>query len=501
MRITGDGVLGFIALLCMSAPAYGEEVGVYDIWFDEGFRYATIDAAVELDGGLIATGQGGGEAFERNWLTFVEGLTATSPDDGALDLEVEEFENFGYTYYRWQVTTEGKPYSGPARLKYRLNLASGREKHPFGNEQGMQVFESAFYTTTRPLFVTSEIEGTRRVRFHLPGEWDVRVPWPPSGDHGNSFAVPSLQSLQNNPVVIGRFAVIDLDVLDLEFSLLLPGEIASSKKQILDVFAAVKPAYETLFPDTPPDIYNMVFFYSYAEDGEGFQNGSAFTTTRELVPETRVLWADFLVHEFLHYWNGRRIRAEERWEQQWISEGFTDFLTALILVNRRVVDHVTFEKIAEQQLANYLFFMNSSIYAGVSVRESGKDKGRNRPGVYSGGWVMALALDYEIQKATNGERNLTDFMRALYVEFGLSGRSYSFDDIRELAKDVSGVDMRHFFDTYVDARNEYPVGDIMEYYGLIGASKPYANEFYILEDPGATEAQRERWAGLREKRF
>ena len=143
----------------------------------------------------------------------------------------------------------------------------------------------------------------------------------------------------------------------------------------------MKPAFESLFAATPGDIYNMAFFYSYAEDGEGFENGSAFTTTRKLSPETKVLWADFLVHEFMHYWNGRQIRAEERWEQQWISEGFTDYLTALILVNRRVIDRDTFVKIMEQQLGNYQFFINSDLFAGVTIGESGKDKGRNRPGV------------------------------------------------------------------------------------------------------------------------
>ena len=128
----------------------------------------------------------------------------------------------------------------------------------------------------------------------------------------------------------------------------------------------------------------------------------------------------------------------------------------------------------------YAYFRVAPPFQGTSLKDAGKRKGYNRPGVYSGGWTVALCLDVEIQNATRGRRSLVDFMRAMYDKFGLSNSPYSYNDLVETASVVSGKDESEFFRNYVEGTEMLPWKDALLHEGLVGFSKNYAGEVYIF---------------------
>ena len=78
--------------------------------------------------------------------------------------------------------------------------------------------------------------------------------------------------------------------------------------------------------------------------------------------------------------------------------------------------------------------------------------------------LLAAMLDLNIREATNGRRSLDDLMRALYS--GFSGPpGFTTDDIERLATQVSGRNLRPFFDAYLRRAGRI---EINRFLGLAG---------------------------------
>jgi hypothetical protein len=462
---------------------------------DPTFRHVWVKAAIPNVNGRLLTGAGGDGHIEGRWASKIEDLSIKTPTDAGLTWTMRSGPDDFFRY--WHLFLAGEPYEGPVVLEYRVNLDYTREEHPFGNEQGGQYFGNAVYTVMKPIFLAAEAEGRWEVTFKLAPGQQLAVPWQAS-DAPNRYFVDSLRQLQANPLVYGDFANVSQAIGDFDFHLALPGEFSDFKDDLLRTITPLLQHYGRLFPETTDGRYMMVMFRSYADDGEGFTDGAAITTTRPISRETRVVWGDSLAHEIFHYWNGRRLRGDPSWERQWFSEGFTEYYALLSLVNLGLMDEGLFVK---QHLGNYLYFFNSGLYAGVTIREAGKDKGNYRHGVYSGGFVIALELDQRIRERSGGKRTLDDMMRHLYEQVALAGQRYAFDDLVAAASGAAGEDMSGFFRTYVSERNALDPQDVVGRLGLVANSFPYGNELYLLPAEKPDESQSRLWRWFLSDRF
>ena len=474
-------------------------------WFrvdarDPGFSVWQVTANLRATSGKIFTGAGGDAGYlERRWAGQVEDLQVSTPQGDVVETVLQKDSEDFYRF--WALSLNGEPYLGPVALEYKLNLGYTRDKHPYGNEQGGQVFEEAVYTVAKPLFVGSDVSGTWRVEFQVPQGWRVATPLKPVHSTEWVFQAPSLDALHVNPLVIGRFGEVRSLVGGFEFLLVLPGEFTQFADDIKPVVTPILTLYQRLFPETPAGRYQMVMFRSYANDGEGYRNGSVITTTQAIQRENRVIWGNFLAHELFHYWNGTRLKGDPYWERQWFSEGFTEYYAVLAQVNLGSLSESLFIKRLEQHFGHHLYFHHSGLFKGVTVREAGKKKGDFRFGVYSSGFALALALDLAIQDATNGERTLDDFMGLLYRRFALQGMRYRFDDLVAAAPEIAGREMEPFFQRYVSTRNPLDVAAIFFRFGFIANQKPYAGELILVRDEHAAPERRAAWKGLIRHRF
>jgi hypothetical protein len=473
--------------------------GSYDVDLtDPSFRWITVDARIANPDGRILTGAGGDGYLEGGWASKIDGLAARTPAGLELTWEIEPGPEDFFRY--WNLYLAGDPYRGEVILHYEVDLDYTRERHPFGNEQGGQYFGKAVYTVMKPIFLASEAEGDRCVQFELADGDELAVPWKPSAD-ADRYVVESLRQLHVNPIVYGDFGYVRAEIGEFDFQLVLPGEFSDFRDDLLPTIKPLIEHYGRLFPETGEGRYLMVMFRSYADDGEGFNDGAAITTTQPISAETRVVWSDFLAHEIFHYWNGRRLRGDPSWERQWFSEGFTEYYALLSLVNLGLMDEDLFIRHLEQHLGNYLYFFNSDLYEGVTIREAGKSKGRNRHGVYSGGFVIALELDQRIRDSSNGARSLDDMMTRLYREFALTGNRYGFADLVHAASETAGEDMTEFFGLYVAERKALEAREVVGRFGLVANAFPYGNELYLLRDDQGDSARARRWRHLVSRRF
>jgi predicted metalloprotease with PDZ domain len=135
-----------------------------------------------------------------------------------------------------------------------------------------------------------------------------------------------------------------------------------------------------------------------------------------------------LAHEMFHHWNGRIIgRADPEELVYWFSEGFTDFYARRILHRAGYGGSEEYASNLNRKLRDYWL----SPACTASNAEIQTDFWRN-PDVgqlpYLRGDLVALLLDAEIRRSSDGAQSLDDFMRDA-VERGRAGERVSTDSL------------------------------------------------------------------------
>lgn len=459
--------------------------------------YATINAQLSVSGGRVFTGTGGSYDWQRGWADYVTVMSAETIN-GEVLVVTEEGESFD-SY--WLLSMNGEPYNGTAKVNYKVDLIFARTEWDFGNEQAGRIYQGGLYTVTKPFFLSSGLDRSAEVHFNIPGDWDIANPWQEIAGEDRAYQADNWDALEKNSMTLGKFERATNLVDGFELDIILLGDFASAPPLVSETIEQVLPVYLGLFPDTPKTKYMMTYLNGPSEDAEAFQNGAAFTTSLSLSSDNRIFWADFLAHELFHFWNGQRIRAAERWQGNWFSEGFTDYYANLVLVNRGVLSEDWFLRRMENIFGNYLYFHSSGTFEGLSVLEAGKEKGRNRFGIYDAGWVLAFAFDDEIKTRTGGDKSLDDVMTSLYDRYGKTGERYALDDMLKLMSSSTGLDLDLFFNKYLKSRTPLPLVDIMKTFGWDSYSNNYANEFYMTKNKEASAAEIARWQSLTRSRF
>ncbi|HEY5839450.1 MAG TPA: hypothetical protein VIT19_10485, partial [Pyrinomonadaceae bacterium] len=189
-------------------------------------------------------------------------------------------------------------------------------------------------------------------------------------------------------------------------------------------------------------------------------------------------------------WNGHAIRGVDYATSQWFSEGFTEYFANLALVQERLISKDLFIRKIENHLGLYLYFKEAPAFDGVTLKEAGSRKGRYRLGVYNGGWAVAFCLDVLIRSETNNRKSLVNFMRLMHERFGLTGKPYRYEDLVALASETAGRNLEDFFERYVEGKESLPVQDYLKRIGLNGYTQFYDGEFFIVEAPVTTVAQK-----------
>lgn len=478
---TGAATLGDVSLE-PDGPSCASPIADYSLAMDASF--GSVEVEVLLAGGVdrIAMSPFGAEWLESGWATFVSDLSAHAADGESLPIEPDGPA-------AWRIR-DGR--GRPVTLRYVVDLSFTREDWPPGNEQAGRFTGDAVYLVTRPVFIAPATDGPIRVRFDVPPGWTVSTPWPGFGHAARVYCVRNLNDLHRNSFVAGRHAVAQTTHGDFEVTVALPGEAGAAAPSFVPVLDAALDDYAGIFGELPDQQFLMTFFYADSDDGESYSGSAAFTASDTVDAGGVILWGNFIAHELFHFWNAQRFRSSERPRTQWFSEGATEYFANRALVRGGIISPGEWLEKAEAHVAMYMLFRSSPAWNGITLAEAGTEKSRNRPGVYSGGWVASLCLDAELRVATGDHAGLDDVMEQLDERFGSTDTRYPAVALVEAASAVAGSDLGPFFRRYIEGDETLPVQDCLASFGLAVVLKPYAGEAYIREDPAAVPAERAR---------
>ncbi|HNI73717.1 MAG TPA: PDZ domain-containing protein, partial [Accumulibacter sp.] len=189
-------------------------------------------------------------------------------------------------------------------------------------------------------------------------------------------------------------------------------------------------------------------------------------------------------HEYFHAWNVKRIKpaAFARYDLDvenyttllWAFEGFTSYYDDLALLRSGLIKPGEWlallgkmmDKVRNLPGRHRQSLAESSFDAWIKFYRPDENTPNAVVSYYSKGALVALALDLTLRAGTDGKVSLDDLMRLLWQRHGLSGHPVGDDDLRLLAEELSGIDLREFFATAIDGTADLPWRRLLKRFAL-----------------------------------
>jgi predicted metalloprotease with PDZ domain len=272
----------------------------------------------------------------------------------------------------------------------------------------------------------SKTERLRRVTFHwrsfVEAGWTVASSFGLEADL--DFTLPAHRFFTTQFLAARRLTMVHREIDGGTVTVAVAGERWKfSPEAVADTAVTVIRTEREFFDDAGPPFFliGIVPAGSYRE-GEGtfYASGTGLTNSFALLLPPPAEYPSFqgpiqtlLAHELLHGWIGQTIRsAEKPGAVAWFFEGFTTFYTRRFLHRSGLMS-------ADEYVAD----LNESIqeYFGLSLRNAPNQRIEQEfftsrevsrlP--YRRGDLVALALDEEIQRQSQGRRSLDDVILSL----------------------------------------------------------------------------------------
>ncbi len=191
-----------------------------------------------------------------------------------------------------------------------------------------------------------------------------------------------------------------------------------------------------------------------------------------------------ITHEFMHIYTPLNLHSEmignfnyrnpKMSKHLWLYEGITEYFAVQILMQAKRKDITLFlQENIKQKIVNAQDYPDSISFTKMSANIFDKPYSELFPQVYQKGAVIAMLLDFEIMKLTEGNKTLKDVVFELSTKYG---QDNSFDEENFISEFVSLVhpDLQKFFDDYITGTKPL---DIKTGFDIVGIN-------YIKEQKG-----------------
>lgn len=385
----------------------------------------------------------------------------------ATDSEGNELEVTRSNPHQWNVSG----HDGTVKFEYTLFANRGDGTYSQVDETHAHLNMPATFAWARD-YEHRPIEINFDVREDL--DWKIATQLKPI--EGTLYYAPDLYYFLDSPVEIAdlyeREEEVDGQLVKMALHTLSTNSEAD--KYFGKVMAIVNTQIE-VFGELPElDYGEYVFLNCFmpnaSGDGMEHRNSTVVTNSKSLERPLGETSIGTISHEFVHTWNVERIRPAslEPFDfeeanmsgELWFAEGFTSYYTNLILTRAGIrTEQEYIEGLAGG--INYVFnrpgidffspvemsYQAPFVDAATSVDPQNKEN--TFTSYYTYGSVLGLALDLSLQNL-DGDKNLDDFMKLMWQEFGKPEVPYTNRDIEATLGEYAGEEFASdFFNKYI----------------------------------------------------
>lgn len=254
----------------------------------------------------------------------------------------------------------------------------------------------------------------------------------------------------------GLFKAFDFDGKKHYVSLV--GNFNRNFDEFVNEIQRIVQAAREIFGELPYERYSFLFILAPDDIAGGLEHKNS---TVIMGNENRIaddfdylIFKTVISHEFFHTWNVKRIRPielgpfdytkETYTKLLWLSEGFTSYYEWIILLRASIAKIEDYSNHLSEAL-NYYFIQpgynyrdanSSSFNTWIKLYKPDGDIINNYISYYLKGELMAIALNEEIFRRTNGSKSIDDFMRALWERYKKSGMGITYDDLKQILESI-----------------------------------------------------------------
>ncbi len=301
-----------------------------------------------------------------------------------------------------------------------------------------------------------------------------------SPKHFGVFTAANYDELIDHPVEMGTFTHASFEACGITHHIAITGRHRADMARLTADLKKICEAQIRLFePQTAKAPVSEYWFLVMAV-GDGYgglehRASTALMCNRDELPlpgEKKVgngyrRFLGLASHEYFHTWNVKRIKpsafvsydlTQENYTRQlWFFEGLTSYYDDLMLSRAGLIDQLgyleliaeTIGRVTSQSGRLKQSVADSSFDAWVKYYRQDENSPNAIVSYYQKGSIVGLALDLTIRQKTQNAKSLDDVMRALWEEFGKTGRGVPEGDLEKIAARVSGIDLGDFFEEAV----------------------------------------------------
>ncbi|MCI4368917.1 MAG: PDZ domain-containing protein [Thermoplasmata archaeon] len=387
--------------------------------------------------------------------------------------------------------------------RWRLSTTGAREVEVRYSVFGHGLVTEGLDVTPEHLFLNAAIallfvEGRDgeaiELSLELPDGWKIVTELKEKPGSPRSYLARDYAELVDSPVDAGTPTVLMTTTSGAPLRIALCGTGGNYNPERLENdFSKLAEAADRLFGVTAVEPYTFFLHLGEVPDGglEHASSSSCVFARGAFRPEKeyrRVLAV--ASHEYIHRYNGKRIRPERLARPDltrevhtrllWLVEGTTDYYAYVLLTRAGLLPP---PKLFEHYGGLIARLLDTPGRSATSLEEGSflSWVGEYRPyeqsanqfvSYYLKGHLASLGLDLEIRHRSSNERSLDDVMRTLQREYGATGRGVGESEFPEIAARATGLDLAPFIGKLVRGTEELDLASALRHAGLLlGAPK------------------------------
>ena len=327
--------------------------------------------------------------------------------------------------------------------------------------------------------------------------WRLATTLARDGAHPYGFGgyqAANYEELIDHPVEMGTFTLTTFYACGYPHDIVITGRHRADLNRLCQDLAQICEHHIYFFGEPPP-IERYLFLVTAVGNGYGgleHRASCSLLCSRDDLPrvnqgEMTEKYRTFLglcSHEYFHTWNVKRITpavfiapdlaVENYTTQLWAFEGITSYYQNLALLRCGLITPETYLELLAQMATRVWrtggrfkqSLAESSFDAWIKLYKQDDNAPNAIISYYTKGALVALALDLLIRRDTRNARSLDDVMRALWRRYGEHREGVPEGGVEAIAAEVSGLDLREFFDQAIRGTGELPLTELLAQFGV-----------------------------------
>jgi predicted metalloprotease with PDZ domain len=315
-----------------------------------------------------------------------------------------------------------------------------------------------------------------------------------------TYAAANYDELIDHPVEIGKLLIGEFEAGGMPHAIAVRGHMRFDMARICHDLARLCEEHHKLL-GAPKDLDRYLFLLLVLPDAYGgleHRWSSSLVCSRGDLPlrgeqGVKSGYRKFLglcSHEYFHLWNVTRmkpaqftpydLRSESHTGLLWVFEGITSYYDSLALLRSGLITRESYLELLAKTITRVMrtrgrfrqSLEESSFDAWTKFYKQDAGSTNSIVSYYSKGSLLALALDLVIRRDTGGEHSLDTVMRECWRRYGETGEGMPERGLESVARTVTGLDLREFFERYVRGTSDLPLTKLLADFGIVLHLRP-----------------------------